>query len=413
MDPAQSARVQRRTVATLSAAQVVGGIGNGAAVSVGALLVEDVSDSTAWAGIASTMLTLGAAVSALPLASVASHHGRRPALTLGWLTAVLGGVVVLVGADVGSLVLTLAGMFCCGSNMATNLQSRYAAADLAPPSSTGRSLSIVVWSTTIGAVLGPNLTGPGAGVAQTLALPELAGPFVFSVCAWLGGATVMYLALRPDPLVLARDAGGTARTSQSGGLARSVPIARRTPAALTGIITVACAHAFMIGVMSMTPVHMQHYGAGLTIVGLTISLHIAGMYALSPIMGILADRWGRRRTVLLGQASLLAAAMVAGTAGDSSAQITAGLVLLGLGWSASMISGSALVAASVSVEDRPSVQGLSDLLMNLSAAASGTVAGMVVSGAGFGWLNALAVVLVAPVAWQLLRSTQVRVTMGP
>ncbi|MGH3425293.1 MAG: MFS transporter, partial [Nocardioidaceae bacterium] len=212
----------------------------------------------------------------------------------------------------------------------------------------------------------------------------------------------------PDPLVLAKSvpAPATTRAVTRRGIGSALPIVRRNPAALTGIVTVACAHAFMVGVMAMTPVHMQDHGTSLRIVGLTISLHIAGMFALSPVMGVLADRWGRVRTAVLGQAILFTAAVVAGTAGGSDTRITVGLVLLGLGWSASLIAGSAMVADAVSVADRPGVQGFSDLAMNLSGAAGGVVAGLVVSGAGFGWLNALAVLLVVPVLWRVARATR-------
>src|SRR5699024_10463952 len=103
--------VQRRTIWTLSSAQVVGGIGNGAAISVGALLIKDVSGSSTWAGLATTMLTLGAALTALPLAALAARHGRRPGLTLGWLIAVVGAVVVIAGAQADSLAVALVGMF--------------------------------------------------------------------------------------------------------------------------------------------------------------------------------------------------------------------------------------------------------------------------------------------------------------
>jgi len=158
----------------------------------------------------------------------------------------------------------------------------------------------------------------------------------------------------------------------------------------------------------MTPVHMQDHGSSLRVVGLTISLHIAGMFALSPVMGVLADRFGRGRTIALGQGVLLSAAVIAGTAGNSEVRITAGLVLLGLGWSAALIAGSAMVADAVGVEDRPGVQGFSDLMMNLSGAVGGVVAGVVVGAIGFGWLNAIATLLVLPVLWRLAATSLAR-----
>ncbi|KHL12128.1 UNVERIFIED_CONTAM: MFS transporter [Mumia flava] len=397
-------RVQRRTVAVLAAAQVIGGLGAGAALSVGALLVRDVSGSSAWAGLATTMLTLGAALLALPLATLAGRTGRRVSLTTGWLLAVVGALVTIAGAQAGSVVLTLAGLFVLGANTATNFQSRYAATDLAEPTQVGRSLSLVVWSTTIGAVLGPNLTTPGAAVADRLGLPDLAGPFVFAAIGFVVAALLMAVALVPDPLVLARrlhvDAGGTEHPRRS--LRDALAVLRVNLPARTGVVTVASAHAVMVSVMAMTPVHMADHHASLTVIGLTISLHIAGMFALSPVMGLLADRWGRGRTIIAGQATLLLAVLIAGTSGHSEVQITIGLVLLGLGWSASMIAGSALVAGTVEIEERPSVQGLSDLLMNLAGAFGGLLAGVVVNLWGFGPLNVVAAFLTVPVIRMVL-----------
>ena len=412
--------VQSRTVRTLATAQVVGGVGGGAGLSVGALLVKEISGSSAWAGLATTMLTLGAAAGSLPLASLAARRGRRPSLTVGWLGAAVGAVIVMIAARLDSLPLTLVGLLVCGLNTATNLQSRYAAADLAEPSKVGRSLSLVVWSTTVGAVLGPNLTGPGGRVAGVMGLPALAGPFVFSAVSFLGAGLIMSLALRPDPLLLAREIAaseetvGSAATGQAAsggrsGWARARRAIARSPGALTGIVAIACSHAVMVSVMAMTPVHMQDRGATLSIVGLTISLHIAGMFALSPVMGWLSDRRGWRPTLVGGQMVLLVAALVAGTSGESEVRITIGLVLLGVGWSASLIAGSALVTQSVAVADRAGVQGIADLTMNLAGAGGGLLAGVVVAGLGFGPLNAVAALLTIPVIARAL-ATRVQPT---
>ena len=64
---------------------------------------------------------------------------------------------------------------------------------------------------------------------------------------------------------------------------------------------VAFSHATMVALMSMAPVHLREHGATLTVVGLTISLHVARMYALSPVFGWLADRLGRIPGILAGQ----------------------------------------------------------------------------------------------------------------
>jgi len=403
------ARVQRKAVIALVAAQVIGGLGVGAALSVGGLIAEDLTGSQSWAGTATTTITLGAALFSLPLAGLAARRGRRPGLGLGWLIAALGGAVAIAGAQAGYFPVFLAGMALYGSGTATNLQARHAAADLAAERTRGRDLSLVVWATTVGSVIGPNLTGPGAAVASRLGLLDLLGPLLFSTAAFAAAGLVTFLMLRPDPLLLAReleeaDSGGTAPKAPAKASPRaSIAVIVRNPRALLALVGTVASHTVMVAVMTMTPVHMAHGGATLTVIGLTISLHIAGMYAFSPLVGWLSDRLGRVPVLLTGQGVLLAAAAVAGTAGHSTALVTTGLVLLGLGWSFGLVASSALLADSLAPHERPGAQGVTDLLMNLGGAAAGAASGAVLAGLGFGGLNAFAALFVLPVALLALR----------
>lgn len=381
---------QRRTLGVLAASQVVGGVGNGAGLSVGALLVREVSGSAGWAGTATVALTLGAAAATLPLATLAARSGRRPALALGWLVGAVGAALVVVGSARGSLPLTLTGLVLFGVSTAASLQARFAATDRSDGRSVGRDLSLVVWAMTIGAVAGPNLTGPGAAVGRALDIPEISGPMLFSLAAFALAGLLTVIGLRPDPLP-ARDAAAPPPVR----IRAALPHVRG--AAATAIVAIAAAHAVMVAVMALTPVHMQDHGSDLEIIGLTISLHIAGMYALSPVMGWLADAWGPARTILLGQLVLVAAVAVAGTSGHSDLQITVGLVLLGVGWSASVIAGAVLLTRSVADDVRTPLQGFSDMTMSLSGATGGLLAGLVVAWQGFAVLNAAAGLLVVPV----------------
>ncbi|MGW5879664.1 MFS transporter [Nocardiopsis terrae] len=396
-------RLQRRTVLVLMVAQVVGGIGMGAMLAVGALIALDLSGSDTWSGMATTMITLGAAVFALPLAATAARRGRRPGLALGWLLGALGGTVVIAATVWELFVLFLAGMVLIGAGTATNLQARHAAADLATERTRGRDLSIVVWATTVGAVVGPNLIGPTGGLAESLGLTDLLGPVLLTTAGFLGGAALIGALLRPDPLLAAtaeaerveRDRGGAPKAKLT--LADGLRAIGRSPSALLAVVGIVASHTVMVAVMTMTPVHMSHHGSALTVIGLTISLHIAGMYAFSPIVGWLADRFGRVPVLLAGQVVLLAATAVSGTAGHDEALVTTGLVLLGLGWSFGLVSGSTLLAESLSAEVRPRAQGFSDLAMNLGGAASGALSGVVLATAGFGGLNVFAALFTVPV----------------
>ena len=397
-DPAQ-----RRIVFVLALVQVIGGIGNGAGLAVGSLLIKHVSGSSGWAGMATVMLTVGAAAFTIPLSSIAARSGRRPALTLGWLSGASGAFVTVIGAKADSLPIVLLGLVLFGASTAANLQSRFAAVDRADPRQIGRALSLVVWSTTVGAVIGPNLTEPGASLAGAVGIPDLAGPLLFSAIGFALAGVLTLILLRPDPLIHRADAVRAPR-----GVRAALPHLRgRT---LTAVFAIASSHAVMVAVMALTPVHMQDHGAALTLIGLTISLHVAGMYGLSPVMGRLSDGWGAERTILLGQSILLAAVFVAGTSGRSDGQIMTGLVLLGVGWSASVIAGAAMLTASLDVAARPVVQGFSDLAMNLAGAAGGLAAGIVVAISGYGTLNAAAAVLTVPVIALVLAGRRVAAT---
>ena len=393
------ARVQRRTVWVLSLGQILGGLAFGATLSLGAVLAAELSGNEAFSGLAAAAVTFGTALTAVPLASIARGRGRRLALTTGMAAALIGVVVVVIAVALGAFPLLLIGFLIIGAGQAANLQSRFAATDLATDASRGRSLSIVVWATTVGAVLGPNLTGPGEVLGRALGMPALTGPYLFTLVAQ-GLAIVVYLvAMRPDPLLLAQRVVATAPPG-------SRPIARADSpvAARYAIFAVAAAHGTMVSVMAMTPVHLVHltHGASeaatLSIIGLTISLHIAGMYALAPVFGILADRVGRVPTILVGQGLLAAALLTASFGAQSTLAVTIALILLGLGWSASTVAGSALLTEASSEERRTRRQGISDFTMSMVGAVGAIAAGGVLGWIGYGGLALVVMVLVAAAA---------------
>lgn len=395
-------RLQRRVIRTLVTAQILGGIGFGATVSVGALLAAEVSGENALSGMASTMGTLGAALIAIPLARLAVQRGRAFALAGGSVIGIAGAVLATVAAGIGSFPLLMLAFLFTGVIAATNLQARFAATDLARPERRGRQLSVVVWSTTIGAVLGPNLIGPGEAIGAAFGLPDLTGPFVFTVAAQVAATLVYLVGLRPDPLLTASSrASHEARPAQSG-----FATLRRNPLARYAVTTVALSHATMVALMAMTPVHLYSHGATLELVGFALSLHIAGMFALSPVFGWLADRVGRLQVVLIGQATFAASLLLAGFASHSEAGVTLSVTLLGVGWSASVIAGSTVVAESAEAPDRAALQGVSDFTMNGVAALSGALAGPVLVAIGYSGLGFVTIALVGFVTvWTIIRLT--------
>jgi MFS family permease len=410
-----SSNVQRRTLRLLFTTQIVGGGGVGIGIAVGALLAADMGGAGI-SGLAASAAVIGGALLAIPATRLMRTGGRRPGLAFAYFAGALGAAVVVAGAALDQLLVVFLGMLLFGGGTAANLQARYAAVDLAEPQRRGRHLSLVVWATTVGAVAGPNLAPLADRAVRGWQLREYAGPFVFSAVAFAVAGIALLAFLRPDPLLVARSGaaplaspapspapGGPA----AGGLRLGWRAIVASPAARLGMSAVAVGHVVMVGVMSMTPVHIgaagHDHGVVLRIVGIVLSLHIAGMYALSPVMGWLTDRLGRRPVILLGVGVLVAACGVAGTAGYHTGRLSAGLFLLGLGWSATMVAGSTLLSESVDVTVRPAAQGLNDLTMGLGGATAGALSGVVVELGGYPTLALISAIATVPLLVLLSR----------
>ncbi|WP_328679115.1 MFS transporter [Streptomyces sp. NBC_00322] len=390
--------LRRRITAVLITSQILGGLGVATGIALATVLAQQVSGTETLSGLAPTATVAGTAVLSMPLAALMTARGRRPGLVLAYLLGALGAGVVVLGAVVDNFPLLLLGMAAFGAGSSANLQARFAAADLAEPERRARAISNVVWATTIGAVLGPNIAAPAGRSVSGLGIPAAAGPFVWAAGVFLVSAVVVLVLLRPDPLLTARALSPADRSPEGRSLRAGMRAVRESPMARLALVTVAASHTAMVSIMSMTPVALSHHGAGIELIGLVISGHIAGMYAFSPVMGWLADRIGRLAVIGLAAGLLSLAALLAGTAGASHGQTAAGLFVLGLGWSAGLVSGSTLLTDSVPQPARAAVQGLSDLTMNTSAGIGGAAAGLIVAQASYGWLNVVGACLLLPMA---------------
>lgn len=426
----------RRRVAVLAGAQVAGGVGVAVGIAAGSLLAEQVSGSTSLAGLAQTASVLGAALLAVPLASLAQRLGRRTALSAGLLLAVAGSGLVVLAAVLSWFPLLLLGAALFGGGTASGLQARYAATDGLPVQQRGRALATVVWATTVGAVAGPNLAGPASALDDALGLPDLTGAYLVAAVAFGTAVLVLLLGLprlpRPraasqptsqptEPAVAAVATLPTVSAGAAGGTSTAQVLGAvwRQPEARLGVVVLAAAHAVMVGVMVMTPVHLGGHGATLQVVGVVISVHIAGMYALSPVFGWLADRRGPRTGIAVGLVLLTAALAVSGTAGSellgsggaAHAGVGAGLFLLGLGWSACLVSGSTLLAGAFDGADprARTLQGASDLVMGAAGAAAGAVSGPVLAVLAYPGLTVVALLPLLGVVAALATSRGARV----
>ncbi|AZM49913.1 MFS transporter [Streptomyces sp. WAC 06738] len=408
------ARAQRRALTVLFAAQVLSGAGLAAGVVNGALLAQDMLGSTSLAGLLGALATAGAALAAAVVGRLSDAYGRRPGLAAGYLAGAVGSAGAVAAAVAGSPALLFAAMVVYGAGTATNLQARYAGADLAAPAHRGRAVSTVLVATTLGGVAGPNLAVPAGDLGAALGVPRLSGLFLVSAAAYGAAALVLAVWLRPDPLLLAReldaaeDAAAPPAAEPGAALGAEPgakpPVGRHGPGVLPGALVMVVTQLVMVAIMTMTPVHMHANGHGTAASGLVIAVHIGAMYLPAPLSGWLVDRRGPLVVAVAAGLAMLAAGVVAATTAGSTAVFAVALALLGLGWSLGLVSGTAMVTSAIPPATRARTQGLVDVAISAAGAGGGLASGAVVAGAGYplltvgGGILALAVVPAAVAA---------------
>lgn len=385
---ADAAAVQRRTLRVLLASQVLAGAGLAAGVTVGALLAEHMLRSTSLSGLPAALMTSGSAAAALAVGRLSQRSGRRPGLAAGYFVGAVGGAGVVVAAVLDSVPLLLVALLLYGSGTATNLQARYAGADLAAPARRGRAVSTVLVATTLGAVAGPNLVEPMGSLAMALGIPALAGPFLLATVAYALAAVVVGIRLRPDPLLTARAIAEAAAVHSPAPAAGTDSAGVNTVLLRLGAVAMIVTQLVMVAIMTMTPVDMSEHGHSLGAAGLVISLHVAAMYLPSPLTGALVDRIGRRPLIAASGVTLLAAGLLAATApADSVVLLALALILLGLGWNLGLVAGTALLTDAVPLPRRARTAGTVDLGVALAGATGGIGSGLIVAASSFAALG--------------------------
>lgn len=393
-----------RSLTVLIVNQLLAGVGVASGIAVGALLAEELTGTVTLAGLAQTASVLGAGISAIPLAKLAVRRGRHVALASGYVLSCFGAVLVIVAAGSGIVPLLYLGLAGFGAGSAAGLQARFAATELARPGFEARSMSIVLWATTLGSVAGPNLAEVGDEFGRMLGLAPLVGPFLFSAAAFACSTLLVAFLLRLPPAGRLEADESAPSPGQTLGSFAALRTAIRDPRALLAILAIVSSQTVMVGVMVITPVHMHDQGLSLSLVGLVISIHILGMYGASPIVGWMVDRLGPVRVIVIGVVVFVAATGIGMLAPvDGTLQLTLALGLLGLGWSAGLIGGSTLLTQSVDRSLRVPLQGATDAAMNLAAAASAALSGVILAGGGFPAVNAVAALVLVPVVIAVVR----------
>src|SRR3990167_2902166 len=263
--------IYRRTIRVLMGSQLMAGAGLAAGIAVGALLAEEMTGSTGAAGLPTALFILGSAVASGLIGRLSQGYGRRIGLGIGYFIGAIGAAGIVLAAILSSLPLLFVSLLLYGSGTATNLQARYAGADLAKPSRRGRAISTVLVATTLGAVLGPNLIELTGSIAGSLGVRELAGPFMLAVLAYGTAGVVVFVFMRPDPLLMAPALAsrGSQQTKDQKQTTSDTDSRRTVRLAAAAMIST---QMVMIAIMTMTPIHRRSHERCLGAVGLIISI---------------------------------------------------------------------------------------------------------------------------------------------
>lgn len=398
-------------MATLFVAQVCGSTGQSIVLAVGSILAASITGTNTWSGLPVAVGALGTALASWPLARLMARSGRRPGLALGYSLAIVGSLLGMAGVAVRSFPLMLAGMALFGIASTSNLLARYAAADVSTGTQRGRAMGLIVWGSTVGSMIGPNLMGPALRVGALLGIESTASAFLVSVAGYALGALLIQIFLRPDPLTLAKRAQEVADAGATIVTARSLGVILNDVRVQIALATLAVSQFVMISTTSTSPLYLHDQGHNVQTIGLAVSLHLAGMYVTSPLAGWLSDRFGRLLIIGAGAVILTMAVMLAGLApGSDRLLVILALFLNGVGWNMAFVAGSALLTDALAPIERASVQGLADLFMGLMGALGSATGGMILGIWGFAILNAVGAVLVlGPLTVTLLR----RQTLSP
>ena len=393
-DGATAAR--SRLIMTLLAAQVCGSTGHTLTLAVGSIVAADLTGNNTLSGVPVAVGALGGALASVPLSRLMGRAGRRPGLALGYLLAVFGSILSMVGVIDRSFLIFLVGMFLFGFGQASSLLGRFAAADVSTADQRGRAIGLIVGGATAGSIVGPNLMAPATTLAVGLGLPAAGGPFLIGIGGFGLAALLIEVLLRPDPLKIAHHFHHGESMARAGRVAvRPLRAILRMPRVRIAFGALMTSQLVMIGTTSTAAVYLQDHGHDVQMIGLAVSLHLGGMYVASPFTGWLVDRVGRLAMILIGGLLLIAAVVVAGLAPGSNGLLVALMFCLnGIGWNFAFVSGSALLTDALDPAERTSMQGFADLMTGLMGALGSTLGGIVLQSWGFSVLNAAGAVLI-------------------
>jgi MFS family permease len=390
----------RRNTLYFALAQAMQGAGMQVAITVSALMVVALLDSPALAGVGGSILGISRLVAAYPTGRITDSFGRKPGMLAGLVMGLVGSLILALAMPLSSFLVFLIGMSLLGLGIGAVTQLRVAAADMYPPARRAEGLGWVLTGSVAGAFVGPLIIGAAALIAVRTEFDEFAIAWTL-VPIGIVPAMVMVLLVRPDPKQIAIElwkywpgyeapvASQEVRTERRTGFGKFVA----DPKKQVAFAAYAAAQGTMAMMMVMTPLVMRNSGLSLTVISFAIALHVVGMFAFSVPMGRMADRLGRKRLIFAGLLIEAAGALLVPLTGIFVI-ITGGLFLVGFGWSAVNVAGTALIADTTEPDERGRAIGANDTFAAALAFGAPLAGGFIADSAGLMTVGVIGAVMV-------------------
>jgi MFS family permease len=383
------ARSRSRLIGVLFAGNALSSTAYIGIVTVSSLVAEQVTGSASLSGIPNTMGTIGTAVGAATLSALSFRIGRRATFTIGFALAMVGSILAAASVGIGSLPVLLIAMAVLGFGRSVSQLSRFAAGDLREPERRASAISLIVWASTIGAVVGPLLLGPTSQMASRVGFDQLTGPITVGIIGFALAAILMFIGLRPEPLTLT-----IAPESEHPDEPSSLREILSIPTVRLAIVALMTSQFVMVLIMTMTPIHIRSNDGSLGTVGIVMMAHTLGMFAIAPITGKLVDRHGPRRIIMLAVVTLPSASLVTIAAPAANTVIlVVDLFVLGVGWNFGFVAASTELQIGLPVADRLKIQGTADAITWISGGIGAAMSGVIVANTSYTMLALVGAIL--------------------
>ncbi|PHQ68895.1 MAG: MFS transporter [Paracoccus sp.] len=337
-----------RNVAVLVAAQAILGAQMPVNFIIGGLAGQILAPNACLATLPISMIVLGSAIAARPLARFMQHHGRRAGFLLAVTASGLGAAIAAAGLWYGSFALFLLGSLLSGIYMSAQGFFRFAATDTADQDFAPRAISWVMAGGLASAIIGPMIVRT---TDDLTAVPFMASYLAIIGLNLLGPFLFAFLDIPKPP---------APEPGQSPG--RPMLELLRTPQIGVAMICGMVSYALMNLVMTSTPLAVVGCGFAPDNAADIVSAHVLAMFAPSFFTGALIARFGAERIVGLGLVILACAGAVA-LSGVQLGHFFGALVLLGIGWNFGYIGATAMLTRAHRPEERGRVQGVNDLFV--------------------------------------------------